>query len=111
MSGKRSKLGEYFNPLTSTDKRSLERRLETYRDQIEDLGYELAIAEGEHGFFAGVLVIDDANDRFGFLEDDGSVSWINGENQDIGALGTAVAQNPTEELQQDIDGLENADIE
>lgn len=111
MSNEQSNLRKYFTPLSQTDKRALERRLETHRDRLQDLGYELAIAEGEHGFFAGVLVIDDENDRFGFLEDDGSITWLTGENQGIGALGKAIAQNPTDELVQDADGLENVDIE
>lgn len=111
MPNKRSDLQKYFNPLTRADKRTLERRLEEYREQLESRGYELSIAEGDQGFFAGVLVIDDDNGRFGFLESDGSVTWLTGENQEIGALGTAVVQNPTDELDQDIDGLENADID
>jgi len=106
-----SELRKYFRPLTSTDEQTLERRLEKYREQLEAQGYEVTIAHGENGFFAGVLVIDDAEGRFGFLEADGSVSWLSGDFGGIGALGSAVVQNPTDELQQEVDGLENADIE
>ena len=111
MPNERSKLRKYFNPLTRTDRRVLEKRLEEYRDQLEPQGYELAIAEGNQGFFAGVLVIDDDAGRFGFLEADGSVTWLTADNQGIGALGTAVLQNHTDELDQEVDGLENAEIE
>ncbi|MFC3958629.1 hypothetical protein [Halovivax cerinus] len=104
-------LGTYFEQLTMSDRAELETRLERYRDQLEAQGYEATVAEGENGFFAGVLVIDDEGGRFGFLEPDGSVTWIGGDNEGIGALGTAVAQNPTEELAQDPDGLENVDVE
>lgn len=106
-----SELRKYFRPLTGTDKQTLQRRLEKYREQLEAQGYEVTIAHGENGFFAGVLVIDDQNGRFGFLEADGSVSWLGGGLGGIGALGSAVAQNPTDALEQDIDGLENADVE
>lgn len=106
-----SNIQNYFRPLTSTDKQTLDRRLEQYRDQLEAQGYEATVAHGENGFFAGVLVIDDEHGRYGFLEPDGSVSWLSGDFGGIGALGSAVAQNPTDELQQEIDGLENADIE
>lgn len=104
-------IGNYFEQLTMSDRAELETRLERYRDQLETQGYEATIAEGENGFFAGVLVIDDEGGRFGFLEADGSVTWIGGDNEGIGALGTAVAQKPTEELAQDPDGLENVDVE
>ncbi|AGB16595.1 hypothetical protein Halru_2001 [Halovivax ruber XH-70] len=103
-------LGTYFETLTMSDRADLETRLERYRDQLADQGYEATIAEGEDGFFAGVLVIDDDGGRFGFLEPDGSISWIGGENGGIGALGTAVAQNPTEELEPETDGLDNVDV-
>lgn len=85
--------------------------MEAYRSQLESQGFEVAIAEGDQGFFAGVLVIDDDAGRFGFLESDGSVTWLTGDNQGIGALGSAVAQNPTDELDQDVDGLENVEID
>lgn len=111
MTNNRSSLQEYFNPLTTTDKQALERRLEEHRDRLESQGFEVAVAEAENGFFAAVLVIDDRTDRFGFLEPDGSVAWIAGQEQGIGALGSAVLQNPTEKLEQDVDGLENAEIE
>lgn len=104
-------IGNYFEQLTMSDRAELETRLERYRDQLEAQGYEATIAEGENGFFAGVLVIDDDRGRFGFLESDGSVTWIGGDNEGIGALGTAVAQKPTEELAQDPEGLENVDVE
>jgi len=106
-----SKLRKYFKPLTSADRKALERRIEQYGDQLEAQGYEVTIAHGENGFFAGVLVIDESGGRFGFLEPDGSVSWLSGDLGGIGTLGTAVAQNPTEELQQEVDGLEDADVE
>ncbi len=109
MTNERSTLGTYFQRLTTTDHRQLEERLERHRDRLEEQGFQLSIAEGEHGFFAGVLVIDDATDRFGFLEDDGTVTWIGGAGGGIGALGSAVAQNPSAELDQQLD--ENVDVE
>ncbi|WP_247729111.1 hypothetical protein [Halovivax limisalsi] len=104
-------LDTYFERLTMQDRAELETRLERYRDQLEAQGYEATVAAGENGFFAGVLVIDDDGGRFGFLEPDGSVSWIGDENGGIGALGTAIAQKPTEELTPDGDGLEGVDVE
>lgn len=104
-------LDRYFDRLTEADRERLERRLERYREQLEEQGYEVTIAEGTNGFFAGVLVIDDAAGRFGFLESDGSISWITGDIGGIGALGSAVVQNPTRELEGRSEGLENADLE
>jgi hypothetical protein len=108
-------LDTYFDPLTNSDRAALERRLERHRDRLEAEGYELAIADGEHGLFAGVLVIDRDQGRFGFLEPSGEVAWLGGGLGGIGALGTAVAQNPTDRLEEqldpDVEGLENADIE
>ncbi len=106
----RKDLRSYFNPLSPNDRRRLERRRDEYRDQLEAQGYDVMIAEGENGLFAGVLVIDDEQGRFGFLEEDGSVSWLGGD-QGIGALGSAVAQTPTEELEQEVEGLEHVDVE
>lgn len=91
-------LETYFDPLTPGDRAQLEERMERYRDQLEAEGYDVAIADGEHGFFSGVLVIDDERGRFGFLDDDGSVNWFTGGLGGVGALGSAVVQNPTEEL-------------
>jgi hypothetical protein len=107
----RPDLRTYFERLSADDRRELEQRAERHRDRLEAEGYEVAVAEGEHGFFAGVLVIDEAAGDYGFLEDDGSVVWISRDPTGIGALGSAVAQNPTEALQQDVDGLENADVD
>jgi len=104
-------LGTYFDRLTSDDRAQLEERMERYRDQLEAQGYEVTIAEGGGGFFAGVLVIDDENGRFGFLESTGNVSWIGGNVGGIGALGGAVAQNPSEELRSQVEGLENVDVD
>lgn len=106
-----SSFERYYDRLTDSHREQLEERMERYREQLEDRGYEVALAEGEGGFFAGVLVIDDENGRYGFLEDTGSVSWISGDVGGIGALGSAVVQNPNERLDQEIDGLENADVE
>lgn len=106
-----SELRKYFKPLSSTDEQTLEHRLEEYREQLEAQGYEAAIASGENGFFAGILVIDEAQGRFGFLEADGSINWLSGGFGGIGALSSAVVQNPTDEFQQEVDGLEHADIE
>ncbi len=84
--------------------------MERYRDQLEEQGYEVTVAEGTEGLFAGVLVIDEANGRFGFLEEDGSVSWIDGSGA-IGAIGSAVAQNHSDTLERRTEGLENVDVE
>ena len=110
MTKERNDLRTYFNPLTPADKRRLSRRLDEYRDQLEAQGFDVALAEGENGLFAGVLVIDNDQGRFGFLEEDGSINWLGGD-QGIGALGSAIAQNPTGELNQNIEALENVDIE
>lgn len=108
-------LRTYFDPLTNSDRAALERRRDQYREQLEAEGYELAIAEGEHGLFAGVLVIDEEGGRVGFLQPDGTVAWLSGALDGIGALGPAIAQNPTrqltDELNPDVEGLENADLE
>jgi hypothetical protein len=104
-------LNKYFNRLTREDRSALEHRIEQYGDQLRDQGYEVSIAEGTDGFFAGVLVIDSDRGRFGFLEANGSVSWLSDGAGGIGSLGSAVVQRPTEELDPDVEGLENADIE
>jgi len=104
-------LGQYFNPLRHADREQLEERLDRYRDQLEAQGYEVTIAEGEQGFFAGVLVIDDEQGRFGFLEDTGTVNWLTGDVGGIGALGAAIAQRPSETLQTQVEDAKNADIE
>lgn len=104
-------IDRYFDRLTEEDRKRLEERLERYREQLEEQGYEATVAEGTNGFFAGVLVIDEAAGRFGFLESNGSVSWISGDVGGIGALGSAVVQNPTEELDGATDDLENVDVE
>lgn len=106
-----SNINKYFNPLTQEDRSALEHRIEQYGDQLRDQGYEVSIAEGTNGFFAGVLVIDEDQGRFGFLESDGSVTWLSDGDGGIGSLGSAVVQRPTEELEPDVEGLENADIE
>lgn len=111
MDGNDTSLEAHFNRLKADDRAQLEERMERYRDQLEAQGYELTIAEGEGGFFAGVLVIDEETGRFGFLESTGSVTWITGDLGGIGALGSAVAQNPSEKLESDIDGLENVNVE
>jgi hypothetical protein len=92
-------------------RRSFEERARRYETQLESNGYEVTIAEGANGFFAGVLVIDDAEHRFGFLEENGSVTWLTGATGDLGGLGTAIAQNRTEEFDQEIAGLENVTVE
>lgn len=112
MTDEDASLNEYFNRLTSEDRAQVEERLEQYGDQLRDQGYDVAIAEGENSFFAGVLVIDDENGRFGFVEPDGSVAWIDGGPVGgIGALGSAVVQNTTEALDTRVEGVENADID
>lgn len=111
MSNNDTSLDRYFDRLTEAEREQLEGRLERHRDRLEEQGYEVTIAEGTNGFFAGVLVIDDAAGRFGFLESDGSVSWITGDVGGIGALGSAVVQNPTTELEGQSEGLENVDVE
>lgn len=106
-----SSLAKYFQPLTPTDRARLETRLEQYRPQLEDQGYDVAIADGEHGLFAGVLVIDRDDGRFGFLEADGSIAWLTGAVGGIGSLGSAVVQRPTEALENEVDGLDDTDVE
>jgi hypothetical protein len=108
-------LDEYFDPLTNTDRAQLEERLARYRERLDAEGYEATIAEGDGGFFAGVLVIDDERGRVGFLEADGSVSWLTGDLGGVGALGSAVVQNPGDELDSDagsgLDDSEHVDVE
>lgn len=105
-------IDRYFDRLSKADRERLEQRLEQYRDQLEQHGYEATIAEGANGFFAGVLVIDDQAGRFGFLESNGSISWITGDVGGIGALGSAVVQNPTDELDSTDGSIgENVDVE
>lgn len=94
-------LDTYFEPLTPSDRAQLEERMDQYRDQLEAEGYDVATADGERGFFADVLVIDDERGRFGFLDADGSVRWLTGGLRGVGALGGAVVQNPTEQLYDD----------
>lgn len=104
-------LARYFRPLTPADRARLEERLEQYRPQLEAQGFDVALAEGEHGLFAGVLVIDRDDGRFGFLEPDGSVAWLSGGVGGIGSLGSAVVQRATEALANEVEGLDNADVE
>lgn len=104
-------LDTYFDPLSQRERGQLQERKDRYQEQLEAQGYEVSVAEGEHGFFAGVLVIDEDEGRFGFLEDDGSVTWITGGVGGIGALGSAVFQNQSAALEQQVEGLENADVE
>jgi hypothetical protein len=104
-------LDTYFDPLTQTDREALQARMDRYRDRLEAEGYDVTIADGEHGFFAGVLVIDDQQGRFGFLDPDGSVNWLTGGLGGIGALGSAVAQNPTERLEEHAEDADAFDIE
>lgn len=111
MTGNDTPIESYFNRLGSDDRARLEERMERYRDQLESQGYEVTLAEGGGGFFAGVLVIDDERGRFGFLESTGSVSWISGDVGGLGALGSAIAQNPSEKLESEVEGLENVEVE
>ncbi|WP_066418072.1 hypothetical protein [Halorubrum aethiopicum] len=103
-------LDEYFDPLRTEHRTSLRKRMERYREQLEDRGYEVTIAEGTTGLFAGVLVIDEERGRFGFLEEDGSVSWLDGSGG-FGALGSAIVQNHTDEFERQAGAIENADVE
>lgn len=111
MTDSHDSLNQYFNPLTNSDRGQLEERLERYRPQLEEQGYEATIADGQNGLFAGVLVIDDANGRFGFLESSGSINWLTGDLGGIGALGSAVVQNPSDELEGTFEGSEHVDVE
>lgn len=95
--------GGYFEPLDEDHRRELERRLEQYGDQLEDQGYELAIANGENGFFAGVLVIDGERGRYGFLEADGTVAWLDADATGLGYLGSAIVQSHGPKLENSID--------
>lgn len=111
MTRTQTKLTKYFDTLTTDHRRQLEERLHRYGNRLESDGYEVTIAEGANGFFAGVLVIDDAHHRFGFLEENGSVTWLDGATGDLGGLGTAIVQNRTDEFDQEVAGLENATVE
>ncbi|QKY17812.1 hypothetical protein [Halorubrum sp. CBA1229] len=93
----------YFEPLDAEDRQELERRMERYREQLEDRGYELALAEGENGFFAGVLVIDEDRGRLGFLEADGTVAWLDADATGLGYLGSAIVQSHGTKLENSID--------
>ncbi|MFB6162578.1 MAG: hypothetical protein ABEJ86_03940 [Halococcoides sp.] len=104
-------IDEYYDPLTNEEHSELEHRLETHRDRLEAEGYEVTIAEGDEGFFAGVLVIDDEQGRFGFLDESGSIEWVKGNVGGVGALGHAIAQNPGEKLESAVDGLDAVDVE
>ncbi|MFC5280148.1 hypothetical protein ACFPM1_15475 [Halorubrum rubrum] len=101
----------YFEPLTTDQRESLRARMERYRDGLEGNGYELALAEGVGGLFAGVLVIDDERGRAGFLETNGAVTWLDGSTGGLGALGSAIAQNHTDALDAAVDVPEGVDIE
>ena len=100
----------YFEPLDEGQRRELERRLEQYRGQLEDQGYELAIADGENGFFAGVLVIDEARGRYGFLEAEGTVVWLDADATGLGYLGSAIVQSHGPKLENSIED-ETFDVE
>lgn len=101
----------YFDPLTSTQRSSLRSRMERYRSQLEDRGYEVAVAEGTNGLFGGVLVIDDERGRVGFLESNGAVTWLDGSAGGLGALGSAITQNHTEALESAVDFPEGVDVD
>ena len=111
MSEDRSPVRTYFDPLTSDQQSRLRARMQRYRPQLEDNGYEVTIAEGSGGLFAGVLVIDDERGRAGFLEENGSVTWLDGATGGLGALGSAIVQNQTDELDSSIDVPDGVDIE
>ena len=87
----------HFSPLTTHQRTELRARMERYRAQLEDNGYDVAIAEGSNGFFAGVLVSDEERGRVGFLEENGAVTWLDGSAGGVGALSSAIAQNPIDE--------------
>jgi hypothetical protein len=113
MTERKKRLRQYFNHLTGEDRKELKERMEKYRPGLEEQGYEVVLAEGENNFFAGVLVIDREGGRFGFLEPSGNVAWITGKGDigGIGALGSAIVQNPTEKLENQVEGLENTELE
>lgn len=111
MSDDRSPVRTYFDPLTSDQQSGLRARMERYRPQLEDNGYEVAIAEGSGGLFAGVLVIDDERGRAGFLEENGAVTWLDGTTGGLGALGSAIVQNQTDALDPAVDVPDGVDIE
>ena len=111
MTGNDTDLRKYFNPLSRSDRRELEQRAERHRNRLESEGYEVVVAESEDGFFAGILVIDEMEDRYGFLEPNGTVAWLTADQTGIGSFGDAVTQNPTDELEPDDEGLENVDVE
>ncbi|MES3161442.1 MAG: hypothetical protein PPP55_07710 [Halorubrum sp.] len=111
MSDERSTVEAYFDPLTATQRTSLRARMERYRPQLEDRGYEVAVAEGTGGLFGGVLVIDDERGRVGFLESNGSVAWIDGSASGLGALGSAITQNHTEALGSTVEFPDGVDVD
>jgi hypothetical protein len=111
MSDDRPEMGNHFDPLTSTQRSSLRSRMERYRPQLEDRGYNVAVAEGTGGLFGGVLVIDDAGGRVGFLESNGAVTWLDGSASGLGALGSAIAQNHTEALGSAVDFPDGVDVD
>ena len=111
MSDDRPEMGTHFDPLTSTQRSSLRSRMERYRPQLEDRGYDVAVAEGTGGLFGGVLVIDDDGGRVGFLESNGAVTWLDGSASGLGALGSAIAQNHTEALGSAVDFPDGVDVD
>jgi hypothetical protein len=111
MSDDRPEVGTYFDPLTSTQRSSLRSRMERYRSQLEDRGYDVAIAEGTGGLFGGVLVIDDDGGRVGFLESNGAVTWLDGSASGLGALGSAITQNHTEALGSAVEFPDGVDVD
>lgn len=111
MNDDRATVESYFDPLTATQRSSLRALMERYRAQLEDRGYEVAIAEGTGGLFGGVLVIDDERGRAGFLESNGSVAWIDGSASGLGALGSAITQNHTDALGTAVDFPDGVDVD
>ena len=111
MSDDRPEMGNHFDPLTSTQRSSLRSRMERYRPQLEDRGYDVAVAEGTGGLFGGVLVIDDDGGRVGFLESNGAVTWLDGSASGLGALGSAITQNHTAALGSAVEFPDGVDVD
>jgi len=50
MTERKKRLRQYFNQLTSEDRKELEERMKKYRSGLEEQGYEVVLAECENNF-------------------------------------------------------------
>ena len=79
-----------LRPLTPSDVRGLERRERRHRERLRRAGCRSRVAVDTSGCFGVVLVEEEGTGRFGFLDGDGRVRWLD-EARGIGALAPAVA--------------------